>query len=175
MSRFEVIEWWDAAQTRTKVEHHFYPSNTLSTIKKFDCDGRLHGGENDEPSVQDFYPDGRVNRECWHDHGAKHRVTRDPDTGLTLPAVIVYNERVSVRAWYRKGRRHNADRDPETGTLLPAWIVDDDDHEKKWHLASSPYGFCSPDDPDLLDLLDAWERDHGVSGCPKTKSALKGL
>lgn len=169
-------EWWDEEETQPKVVRYLDSRGTTISQYRLNRRGELHSGENDEPSKTEFRFNGSVRTERWYDNGDNHRDTRDPITGLTLPAVIIYKERLvtppaRVCAWYLHGRLHNADRDPKTGVLLPAWS--DDEYEDRWHLASSLNTFDTPDHPELLELLAAWEEKHGVSGCPKTKSASK--
>jgi len=171
--REETVEWWDDAQTLAKVVHYFDSEGFVTSQLRLNRRGYLHSGENDEPACTRFRRDGTVSMEGWHYDGDKHRDTRDPNTGLTLPALITYKDGISRSyAWYLHGRFHNADRDPETGALLPAWI-DDETGKKEWALASHYEFFLRPDGPEILDFLAAWEEENGVSGYPMTKSASK--
>lgn len=168
--------WWDDEKKLSK-ETHFYrdPERTLlAEIRRYDKDGKLgtEDEDDDEPTVQCFFKDGTMEAQIWLRHSETHRVTRDPETGLTLPANIVFNPDGSTKksSWFRNGRPHRADRDPATGVLLPAF--EDRDFER-WALINYQDVVPTPDHPGLLAALAEWETEHGVSGLPTTKSALK--
>ena len=58
----------------------------------------------------------------------RHRDEKDPETGLTLPAIIwadgIHKE------WWKDGMCHRDEKDPETGLYLPAVIKND--NTKLW-------------------------------------------
>ena len=53
----------------------------------------------------------------------RHRDEKDPETGLTLPAIIwadgIHKE------WWKDGMCHRDEKDPETGLYLPAVVKND--------------------------------------------------
>lgn len=61
-------------------------------------------------------------------HAILHRTEKDPETGLTLPAV----ERADGgKFWYKDGRRHRDEKDPVTGLYLPA--IEYSNGDKCWY------------------------------------------
>ena len=69
-----------------------------------------------------------------HRHSILHRTEKDPETGLTLPAVEGAD---GAKFWFINGRRHRDEKDPVTGLYLPAieysngdkcWIKDGKRH-----------------------------------------------
>ena len=57
-----------------------------------------------------------------------HRTEKDPETGLTLPAVEFEN---GDKFWYKDGQQHRDEKDPYTGLTLPA--VEYEDGDKFWY------------------------------------------
>lgn len=74
---------------------------------------------------------GRFGTKWWHKDREKttlHRTEKDPETGLTLPAVEFVN---GDKFWYKDGQQHRDEKDPYTGLTLPA--VEYGDGDKFWY------------------------------------------
>ena len=74
--------------------------------------------------------DNRDNKRYFKDrgHSILHRTEKDPETGLTLPAV----ERADgAKFWFKNGRRHRDEKDPATGLSLPA--IEYSNGDKCWY------------------------------------------
>jgi hypothetical protein len=59
-------------------------------------------------------------KEIWYKKSKVHQDDIDPETGLTLPAIIEINDK--SKYWYKDGELHCDNIDPETGLTLPAII-----------------------------------------------------
>jgi len=82
-----------------------------------------------QESVRVKYNNGKIRYYKDLKHTILHRTEKDPETGLTLPAVIWADS--IHKEWWKNGMCHRDEKDPETGLYLPAVVKND--NTKLWY------------------------------------------
>lgn len=134
------------------VAIEYYPDGTTKKSEEWYIGEDLEN-EDDQPAVEEYYPDGRIKSTSWYKAGELHR---EGDA----PAVIEFFQSgvVSMQSWYRSGIPFRGDNNPAVEKYNEAGEV----IEQMWFVRGRFVGNVPPETPSTAPQPSAVETSIDV-------------